>query len=402
MTDQANIGRSDFRSDQAGLSPVLVVALLVMTLTTLGLGLIYAGRAGQVSTILSVALICGAGGLLAALVPNLVALTRRQAVLRQMAAVFHNDADAVMISNPKGILRYGNPAAQAMLHSDAWRRVDQALSQRLPNAAALVARNLNEILKNTPVANTRREVLRLSQGALRLSLHRAGYWVIWRVEVIQHADAAGHGHGFGKGLGLPALLVSDHDEVLSINDAGLARLMPHNGQKITTLADVIEDLPLHAGQTHRVSTLRGVVEMRAAAAPRVDGTREIYLLGQDHLPLNSAGLANVFDALPAALLHVAGDGHVLVANRAAQRLLAVETGAELGPLGNLVEGLCIGCAIGGRCLSERVPTPRNGAGAHGMMIALCKSPWAVSWLKTNTSQGLGRIRFWRCCMMRPS
>lgn len=356
MTDQANFGRSDFRPDQAGLSPALLMVLLVLTLTTLGLGLVFAGQAGQVSPIWSVAMICGAGGLLVALVPNLVALSRRQAVLRQMAAAFHNDLDAVMISNPQGVLRCGNPAAQAMLPMDSCRRVDQALAQRLPNAAAIVARNLTEILKDRPETEARREVLRLSQGALRLSVHRAGYWVIWRVEMIQHADAMGSGHGFGKGLGLPALLVSDQDEVLSINDAGLARLMPRNGQKITTLADVIEDLPMRAGQTHRVSTLRGVVEMRAAAAPRVDGTREIYLLGPDHLPLNSAGLANVFDALPAALLHVAGDGHVLVANRAAQRLLAVDTGMDLGPLGNLVEGL-------GRpvrdwvadVLSERVP-----------------------------------------------
>ena len=336
MSDQASIASGQTKPRFGQFSPVLLTVLLVLGIVTLGLGLTYAGRTTSMSPLWSVALICGAGGLLAALIPALWAQSRRDADLRALAKVYHGDVDAVLITDSRGKLEHANPSAHTMLRLQGCDRIDLALAQRLPNAAAVVARHLVQLDQDLGAQAPAREVLRLSKGGLRLALHNTGDFVIWRIEFI---EARGEVSGFGAGLGLPALLLSAEDEVLAINDAAIARLMARDGKKIERLADIVDDLPLKSGQTHRVHSPRGVVDMRAALAARVDGTRELFLLGPDHLPRNSTGLSEVFDALPAALLHVAGDGQVLVANRAAQRLLAIEAGGDLGPLGNLVEGL---------------------------------------------------------------
>lgn len=113
--------------------------LLVLGIVTLGWGLIYAGRTTYISPLWSVALICRAGGLLAALIPILWAQSSHDEDSRALAKVYHGDVDAVLITDTRGQLEHANPYAQALLRLLV-RHGDMFHTRRVKNRRTRIGR----------------------------------------------------------------------------------------------------------------------------------------------------------------------------------------------------------------------------------------------------------------------
>ena len=240
-----------------------------------------------------------------------------QVMQHDPAPCFCTDADgAILCQNEAATRRFGDRSRQSMA---------RALGGLLPNASAVVFRHETALDRRQVV----QETVMTPRGAVRLTAHRLGAGLFWRLDDL--GVAAQHA---GDGIGLPMMVVSQSDTILSMN-AAMREVL---GRRATSLEDVFDDLPVVAGRRSRLKAGDGPIEVIPVVVPARDGRREVFAVPGLAEPPAASVAARAFEALPVALLHIGSDGRLLASNRYAQHLLGIEAEAE-GTLSTFVEGL---------------------------------------------------------------
>jgi two-component system, cell cycle sensor histidine kinase and response regulator CckA len=216
--------------------------------------------------------------------------------------------------------RYGGAAGQGLA---------QVMGAVLPNAGALVARQLAEVAAR----GVAQESVPTPRGALRVTTFRTGSDLIWRIE-----DWGAQTHVPGAGIALPMAVLDAQDRIVSMNAALRSRI----GGGAESLGDLLVETEPEAAagaeRRARLVTAEGQVTVRALIVPGRGGGREFYAIPEELVPFAMPVAARTFDALPVALVHIGAQGEVLAVNRPAQQLLG--TGVQgAGTLSALVEGL---------------------------------------------------------------
>jgi len=233
------------------------------------------------------------------------------------APSFCTDVDgAIVLQNASAERRFGERLGLPMA---------RAISGALPNAAAVVFRQETSLTRR-PSAH---EVVVTPRGTVRLAAHRLNGGVLWRLDDMADANSR-----HGEWIGLPMMVVSHNDTVLSMNSAMRDVL----GRRATTLEDVFPDHPLVAGRRSSLSGADGKIEVIPIVVSAKDGRREIYAVPGLSEPPAASVAARAFEALPVALLHIGAEGEVLASNHHAQKLLGIDADAT-GPMSNFVENL---------------------------------------------------------------
>ncbi|CAN0472939.1 unnamed protein product, partial [Hapterophycus canaliculatus] len=227
-----------------------------------------------------------------------------------------DDDGAIVLQNAAAERRFGERLGMPM---------SRAIASVLPNAAAVVFRQ-ETALGRRPSAH---EVVVTPRGTVRLAAHRLNGGVIWRLDDMADANSR-----HGEWIGLPMMVVSHNDTVLSMNSAMREVL----GRRATTLEDVFPDQPLVAGRRSSLSGADGKIEVIPIVVPAKDGRREVYAVPGLSEPPAASVAARAFESLPVALLHISADGEVLASNHHAQMLLGID-GTAKGPMSKFVENL---------------------------------------------------------------
>lgn len=291
-------------------------------------------------------LMAATGGCLAA--AGLVALRdiwriwRVQNTFQAAFALIQHDPAPCFCTDEDGAIVLQNAAAERRFGERLGLPMARAISGVLPNAAAVVFRQ-ETAMGRRPSAH---EVVVTPRGTVRLAAHRLNGGVIWRLDDMADANSR-----HGEWIGLPMMVVSHNDTVLSMNSAMREVL----GRRATTLEDVFPDQPLVAGQRSSLSGTDGKIEVIPIVVPSKDGRREVYAVPGLSEPPAASVAARAFESLPVALLHISADGQVLASNHHAQKLLGIDANVT-GPMSKFVENL--GRPVGdwvADTLAERVP-----------------------------------------------
>ncbi|MDG4648752.1 PAS domain-containing protein [Roseibacterium sp. SDUM158017] len=244
--------------------------------------------------------------------------------LRRAMDLVRHDPSPSFITDATGAVVAQNASAQRRFGDRTGQPMARAVGAILPNASAVVFRQETAVARR----DAAHETIVTPRGAVRLLAHRLGGGIFWRLEDTTDAMRTGYG------IGLPMMVVSHTDTVLSLNDAMHEVL----GRRADSLSDVFPDMPLVAGRRTRMLGAEGPIEVVPIVVAARDGRREIYAVPGLAEPPAASVAARAFEALPVALLHVGGDGQVLASNRQAQALLGIGP-AERGSLSKLVDGL---------------------------------------------------------------
>ncbi len=248
-----------------------------------------------------------------------------QADLVKAGQLAQDDPSAVFCTDVRGGIIFQNAAALERFGPQRELPMSKALSGLIPNASAVVFRHEAALAQS----KNARETIVTRKGAIKLTAFPVGSGRVWRVEETFDAQQP-RGTGW---IGLPMMVVSQKDTILSMNEA--LRLML--GRRMRALSDVFETLPIKTGERTMINGADGPVDVVAVELQAGDGRREIYALPMELLPTEDSVAARAFEALPVALIHIGPDGKILAANPQAQNLLNFK-GLHLG-LGEIVEGL---------------------------------------------------------------
>jgi two-component system cell cycle sensor histidine kinase/response regulator CckA len=292
---------------------VLAAALAAMTVTGDYGFLLWAVAGG-----------CFAAGILVVVVRH-YGLRRARGDLRAAFQIMQNDPAPCFCTDPGGAILCQNEAALRRFGNRAGQAMARALGGLLPNASAIVFRH-ESALDRRQVAQ---ETVMTPRGAVRLTAYRLGAGMFWRLDDL--GAAAQHA---GDGIGLPMMVVSQSDTILSMN-AAMREVL---GRRATALEEVFADLPVVPGRRSRLMAGDGPIEVIPVVVPARDGRREVYAVPGLAEPPAASVAARAFEALPVALLHIGSDGRLLASNRHAQQLLGIGADAA-GTLSAFVEGL---------------------------------------------------------------
>lgn len=327
--------------DARGIKPfVQPVVLLVLGIVAGGATLLAPGAE------LRFGLMAATGGFLAA--AGLVALRdiwrmwRVQNTFQAAFSLIHHDPAPCFCTDEDGAIVLQNASAERRFGDRLGQPMARAIAGVLPNAAAVVFRQ-ETALGRRPSSH---EIVVTPRGTIRLAAHRLNGGTIWRMDDLADANSR-----HGEWIGLPMMVVSHNDTVLSMNSAMREVL----GRRATTLEDVFPDQPLVAGRRSSLSGVDGSIEVIPIVVPSKDGRREVYAVPGLSEPPAASVAARAFESLPVALLHISADGEVLASNFRAQALLGIEASAT-GPMSQFVENL--GRPVGdwiADSLAERVP-----------------------------------------------
>ena len=253
-------------------------------------------------------------------------LGRLRGRLRAAMSLVEQDPAPCLCTDAAGEILFLNASAMERFGQARGQLLARALGPVLPNAAAVILRQQRQLERRAFA----QETIAAPRGAVRLTGHRLGAGIFWRLDDLE-ADALPS----GEGIGLPMMVVSASDTILSMNGA-LREIL---GRRATALSEVIEgEGALIPGRRCRMIAPQGAVDILPVVLPARDGRREIYLVPEAHAPDMAPVAARAFDSLPVALLHIGADGGLLASNLPARHLLGI--GAEAGgALSALVEGL---------------------------------------------------------------
>ncbi len=257
-------------------------------------------------------------------------------------ALIEHDPSPCFCTDVDGAIVMQNAAAERRFGLRTGLTMARAVAGILPNAAAVVFRQ-ETAMGRRPSAH---EVVVTPRGTVRLAAHRMNGGVLWRLDDMADAQAR-----HGEAIGLPMMVVSHNDTVLSMN-AAMREVL---GRRATTLEDVFPDQPVVGGRRSSLSGSDGKIEVIPIIVPAKDGRREVYAVPGLAEPPAASVAARAFESLPVALLHIGADGQITASNQHAQTLLGIEPGTT-GMMSQFVENL-------GRpvndwvldTLSERVP-----------------------------------------------
>ena len=239
--------------------------------------------------------------------------------------LIENDPSPCFCTNDDGAIVLQNAAADRRFGDREGLSMARAVSGALPNAAAVVFRQETAIGRRP----SSHEVIVTPRGTVRLAAHRMRGGVIWRLDDLADAHSR-----HGEWIGLPMMVVSNNDTVLSMN----AAMRDVLGRRATTLEDVFPEQPLVAGRRSSLSGVDGKIEVIPIIVAAKDGRREIYAVPGLSEPPAASVAARAFESLPVALLHVGAEGEVLASNQHAQTLLGATPDVG-GALSQFVENL---------------------------------------------------------------
>ncbi|MFP4404488.1 ATP-binding protein [Rhodosalinus sp.] len=315
--------------------PVLGVLLLALGVIAPS-DVISAGAYAAGATLIAVAVLLRGG--------DTLARWRRNRALGAISEFVANDAVPCLITDEAGALRLHNDAAERLFGAGGHETLGAALRSTLANPAAVIGR-----LQDRAIASgTAREDVVTRKGHLRVTAQQIGRRaLLWRIEPFADRAAA---IGGAEAHGVPRLTVGRSGTILFMNDPA-RRLM---GGRVKTL-DAVFDAPPVSGAVVRVHGANGPVGCLVARVKAGGGRDEIYLFPapDDAAPAPAEG---DIERLPVALMRLAPDGSVLMANGCARRLLRLER-SERTSLAELTEGL-------GRPLSVWLDEALRGQGAN--------------------------------------
>ena len=265
--------------------------------------------------------------------------------------LIEHDPAPCFCADDDGAILMQNEAAERRFGDNKGTSVARAVASALPNAAAVVFRQETAITRRP----SSHEVVVTPRGTVRLAAHRMRGGVIWRLDDLGDANARQ-----AEAIGLPMMVVSNNDTVLSMN----AAMRDVLGRRPTTLEDVFPDKPLVAGRRSSLAGADGTIEVIPIILPAKDGRRELYAVPGLAEPPAASVAARAFESLPVALLHISAEGDLLASNQHAQGLLGVPADAT-GPLSSFVENL--GRPVNdwvADTLAERIPNTAEVARAR--------------------------------------
>jgi len=251
--------------------------------------------------------------------------TRRKArALKEVIARITHDPAPSVVTDTTGRILGLNQAATVQLAAHGDEHLSVALGHLLPNAGTLISRQLAAVREKDGA----HETVRTARGPLRFHAAKIAGGILWRLDDLRDTGDV------GQGIGLPMMVVTHADVVLSANDAMTDLLR----EPAITLSDVFPDQPLVPGRRTRMHAKDATIEVVPIILSAPNGTREVYAVPGLAEPPAASVAARAFESLPVASLHIAADGQILASNRQAQVLLGIGPDDD-EPLSALVEGL---------------------------------------------------------------
>ncbi|NPD21086.1 hybrid sensor histidine kinase/response regulator [Alterinioella nitratireducens] len=319
MADQAVLpGKQPFRFRVGPSAGLLLLAALC-----LGLSFLAPGEIWRIALYVAAASITLTALLL--FLSKRRARARDHALLVTAGKVAADDPVPVFCTDAAGAIIFQNRAAEDRFKDRLDQSMSRALAGIIANSSAVIFRQEAALARDRQA----RETVVTKRGSVRLTAFRVGPGTMWRVD--ETVETTGRSADW---IGLPMMVVSRNDTILSMNEAMRRTL----GKRMRALGDVFETLPVQTGQKTRLKGADGFFDAVTIELQAGDGRREIYALPVTLLPLEDSVAARAFEALPVALVHIAGDGRLLAANPQAQTLLNLDPGADLS-LSGAVEGL---------------------------------------------------------------
>ncbi|MBV1903187.1 MAG: response regulator [Marinosulfonomonas sp.] len=254
--------------------------------------------------------------------------SREMIVFQKTVAGFVEwDTSPSFTTNADGLVVYRNRAA-----TDRFGASQETLLASFGDILASPSATLRRLQGHAATSGFAREDVVLRRGHLRLSVHKlADSGFLWRLEDIIERSNPGRS---AEGISLPMMTISKAGTVLFMNDV-MRRIL---GGREARLDRIINDLPLRPGGVHEVAGVDGPLKALLCAVDGTGGRKEIFLMPADGVASDTAGNWDLFDELPVPLMKVSPDGKILLCNRLARDLLAVD-GQPAQYFGDLVEGL---------------------------------------------------------------
>jgi len=237
------------------------------------------------------------------------------------------DASPSFTTDTDGLVVYRNRVA-----TERFGASQETLLASFGDILASPSATLRRLQSHATTSGFAREDVVLRRGHLRLSVHKlADSGFLWRLEDIIERSNPGRS---AEGISLPMMTISKAGTVLFMNDV-MRRIL---GGREARLDRIINDLPLRPGGVHEVAGVDGPLKALLCAVDGTGGRKEIFLLPADGVASDTAGNWDLFDELPVPLMKVSPDGKIVLCNRLARDLLAVD-GQPAQYFGDLVEGL---------------------------------------------------------------
>ncbi len=250
----------------------------------------------------------------------------QEALFRAVSTFVESDAAPSFTTDDQGIIGYQNGASIDRFGTKSGATLVAVLGGLFASPAAVLYR----LQSQAEAVGAAREDVALRRGHLRIAVHKIGAGgYLWRLEEMTDLGQAARN---AEGISLPMVTVSKTGTILYMNEP----MRTIVGERRKTLDRIVEDLPVRAGDVHRVTTPRGTERYSIVSVSGAVGRRELYFVAVNHE--GSAVEHEFVDLLPVPMLTMSRDGKVRVANKLARELLHVEKG-EAPVVGDLIEGL---------------------------------------------------------------
>ena len=293
---------------------------------------------------------------------------RRHGVDRRLGALIGLDAAPCFTTDDIGQIGYQNAAATDRFGVKDGMTLVATLQDHFANPGAVLYR----LQSRAANIGTAREDVVTRRGHTRLTVHRIGpARFMWRLEEFLDRSTAGRG---AESLSLP-MLVSNKTGVVLFSNEAMRRLL---GSRPKRLDRVFNSQTFHSGEEVEVNAGEGPVRAILAEVEGAGERREIYLMP---VPTRSHGdtLLADFEHVPVALMKFTADGTLIVANRAARDLLALD-GAGGHMFHDLFEGLgrpvadWLGDVVGERVqVAAEVLRAKRGEAEQFLQVTLRRS-----------------------------
>ncbi|MEO0401117.1 MAG: ATP-binding protein [Pseudomonadota bacterium] len=236
------------------------------------------------------------------------------------------DASPSFVCDADGEVLRANAVARKMYAARSGETLAGVLRNTFANPGGILFR-----LKGTAALDgAAREDIVTRKGHMRLAVHEMGEnQFLWRLEAVPDS---GQGRGT-DGPGLPMIMTGRTGAVLYMNEGARALV----GGRVKSLDAVFDKLPVNFGQTNRITTSEGVVEVLATQVDAGAGRSAVYLLPPTDNEAQGVVWSS-FEDLPVPLVRFSPDGVVLSFNRKGADLIG--TGLVEGAhIAELMEGL---------------------------------------------------------------
>ncbi len=265
---------------------------------------------------------------------------RRSFAFSALQGVIENAPRPQIVLNLNGKVLLHNKAAERQLGLTEESNLAEVLSSKVADPQAFVARLISNAEQHGAAID-----LITSRGGAKITVNRVGDDVF----LLEYDESFGGNNGTSAAR-VPMMAVGRTGAILFMNPAAREFL----GERRKKLSEIFGDAPILPGAAQEIITENGARQCLVAEYEGSAGRREIYLLPTD-VPTVQRDLI-VFDELPVALLKVAPNGRVLMANRMARRLVDKPIDSS-SLMSNLMEGL-------GRSIEDWLAEAAAGHGKH--------------------------------------